>query len=95
MSDDRSAGRRGVGSGARPETGQLLKRNLLGSEAIYRVVGENDRGVEVEVVSAPGLQAGVRFTFALDDVLAMHPLATGESRPAPEQVRGLPRRKFA
>jgi hypothetical protein len=95
MSENRSAGRRDATSGTCPATGQLLKHTVLGSEAIYRVIGQNARGVEAEVVSAPGLEAGRRFTFALNDVLAMHPLATGESRPAPEKVRRLPRRKFA
>lgn len=75
-----------------PAEGQLLKRTLLGSEAIYRVVGKNDRGVEVEVVRAPGLDAGSRFTFTLDDVLAMDLLTPTEfrSRRSPRS-----RRKFA
>jgi hypothetical protein len=63
-----------------PVEGQLLKRTVLGSEAVYRVLGRNARGVEVEVVRAPGLSAGSRFTFTLEDVLAMDPLAPGSSR---------------
>jgi hypothetical protein len=51
--------------------GQLLRRRLLGSDAVYRVIGENARGVEVEVVNVHGLRAGSRFTFSRADVLAM------------------------
>jgi hypothetical protein len=51
--------------------GQHLRRRLLGTDAIYRVVGENAGGVEVEVVDVQGLRAGSRFTFSRIDVLAM------------------------
>ena len=51
--------------------GQLLKRRLLGTDALYRVIGENPRGIEVEVVDVRGLRAGSRFTFSRADVLAM------------------------
>jgi hypothetical protein len=51
--------------------GQLLRRRLLGTDAVYRVIGENPRGVEVEVVDVHGLRAGSRFTFSREDVLAM------------------------
>jgi hypothetical protein len=54
-----------------PAVGQLLKHRVLGTNAIYRVVGENGRGVEVEVIEAPGLRPGSRFTFSFKDVLAM------------------------
>ena len=51
---------------------------MLGSDAVYRVVGQNERGVEVEVIEAPGLQAGSRFTFTLDDVRAMQRLSAAD-----------------
>jgi hypothetical protein len=54
-----------------PAVGQLLKHRALGTDAIYRVVGKNSRGVEVEVIDAPGLTPGSRFTFSRTDVLAM------------------------
>jgi len=53
------------------EPGQLVRRRMLGTDATYRVVGQNARGVEVEVVEAPGLTPGDRFTFALEDVAVM------------------------
>ncbi len=70
-----------------PEPGQLLRRELLGSEAVYRVVGENDRGVEVEVVDVQGLTAGSRFTFRLEDVFSMERLpAETHTRREPARV---------
>jgi hypothetical protein len=51
--------------------GLLIQRVALGSEATYRIVGENDRGVEVEVVEAPGLEPNTRFTFSTADVIKM------------------------
>jgi hypothetical protein len=62
------------GSGSQqdlPAPGQLLKNRALGTDAFYRVVGENSRGVEVEVIEAPGLAPGSRFTFSREHVLAM------------------------
>jgi hypothetical protein len=71
-----------------PQPGQLLRRELLGSEALYRVVGENDRGIEVEVIDVNGLSAGSRFTFRLEDVLRMKVIpAESTSERQPGQVR--------
>jgi hypothetical protein len=58
-------------NGEGPHVGQVLRRRALGTTALYRVIGQNTRGVEVEVVDAPGLKPGTRFTFTLKDVLAM------------------------
>lgn len=63
-----------------PWPGQLLKRVVLGTEAIYRVIETSDRGVEIEVVRAPGLKPGSRFVFALKAVLAMDPLTSDDLR---------------
>jgi hypothetical protein len=72
-----------------PEPGQLVRRELLGSEAVYRVVGENDRGVEVEVVQVQGLSAGSRFTFRLEEVLGMEMLpAESKSERRSNPLRG-------
>jgi hypothetical protein len=54
------------------KTGELRRRVLLGTEAIYRVCGWNDELAEVEVVEAPGLRSGQRFTF---DVAAVRDMA--------------------
>ena len=72
-----------------PQPGQLLRRELLGSEAVYRVVGENERGIEVEVVDVQGLSAGSRFTFRMEEVLEMETLpAESTSSRRPGQIRG-------
>ena len=73
MSESRSSSSSGS-DGEQPAAGQLLKHSALGTDAFYRVVGETPRGVEVEVIDAPGLQPGTRFTFSLKDVLAMDQL---------------------
>ena len=41
--------------------GQLRRKLLLGSEALYRVCDLGEALVEVEVVQAPGLPSGRRF----------------------------------
>jgi hypothetical protein len=71
---------RGVGDArGLPPEGQLVARQMLGTDAVYRVVGENDRGIEVEVVRVPGLRPGSRFTFALEAVLAMNAVDTADA----------------
>ena len=70
MRRKRKAGPRGL------VPGQVLRRKALGTETLYRVIGENARGVEVEVVSAPGLVPGFRFTIAIDDATAMEAVST-------------------
>jgi hypothetical protein len=54
-----------------PEPGELRRKRLLGSDAIYRVVALEGELVTVEVVQAPGLSAGERFRFTLEAVTAM------------------------
>jgi hypothetical protein len=61
--------------------GQLRRQVRLGSQATYRVCAINGAQVEVEVVRAPGLAAGQRFTFTRDAVLAME-LVTADEQPA-------------
>jgi hypothetical protein len=79
---------------APPPVGTLIRRVALGSEATYRVLSENRRGIEVEVVDAPGLAPGARFTFAIDDVVAMTDL--GEDDRAARAVRPtVPQRRLA
>ncbi len=56
--------------------GGLLRRRALGTEAVYRVVAVEGELVEVEVVRAPGLEAGTRVRLALRDARAMEPLAS-------------------
>ena len=56
----------------------------LGSEAVYRVCGFTGELVQVEVVSAPCLAAGQRFTFVRAAVLSMSVVLDG-STPSGEQ----------
>jgi hypothetical protein len=51
--------------------GQIRTNRLLDTEATYRVIGVQDAMVEVEVIEAPGLNPGQRFSFAADAVAAM------------------------
>jgi hypothetical protein len=53
------------------EPGQIRRRRLLESEASYRIVAVADDLVEVEVVEAPGLEPGQRFSFTHDAVAQM------------------------
>ncbi len=82
-----------------PAPGTLIRRVALGSEATYRIMGENDRGVEVEVVEAPGLEPRTRFTFTTADVIEMAAPAGSRadgSRRADRVVRlGIPKRHYA
>jgi hypothetical protein len=66
------------------EPGQIRRKRLLESEAIYRVVSVADDLVEVEVVQAKGLKEGHRFSFTHDAVAAMELAGAREatSRPA-------------
>ena len=63
------------------EPGQLRRKRLLDSEAVYRVVGVADDVVEVEVVQAHGLKEGQRFSFTHEAVAAME-LAGAPQAPA-------------
>ncbi|MEA2153908.1 MAG: hypothetical protein QOE11_48 [Solirubrobacteraceae bacterium] len=63
--------------------GRILRRELLGTEASYRVVEEDGAMVLVEVVSAPGLQPGFR--------LHLTPAAAGEMRSEAQAGHAAPR----
>jgi hypothetical protein len=79
--------------------GVLIQRSALGTEATYRIVGENDRGVEVEVVEAPGLEPNTRFTFTTADVIQMTDRkgvrADGARRPKRAVRVGVAKRRYA
>lgn len=55
----------------RPAVGDVYKRELLHSEATYRVVEVEDDHVEVETVAAPGLPEGYRMRLTTDALRAM------------------------
>jgi hypothetical protein len=55
----------------RPAVGDVYKRELLHSEATYRVVGVQDGHVEVEAVDVPGLPAGFRMRLTDDAIETM------------------------
>jgi predicted RNA methylase len=53
------------------EPGQIRRSELQGSVATYRVLEARGEVALMEVVEAPGLGAGMRFSFTLDAVGAM------------------------
>jgi hypothetical protein len=61
-----------------PSIGQLRRQVVLGTEAVYRVVGLTARSVQVEVVRAPGLTPGDRYMFTRAAVLRMDVLDLDE-----------------
>jgi hypothetical protein len=71
---------------ARPVVGEVYKRELLHSEATYRVVGVEDGHVDVEAISVPGLPEGFRMRLTGDAVTSMERVsapgvaADGEAR---------------
>ncbi|HWI73078.1 MAG TPA: hypothetical protein VNT55_14075 [Baekduia sp.] len=54
--------------------GRVYKRELLHSQAIYRVVGVDDDHVEVEAVDVPGLPEGFHMRLTAASVAEMEPL---------------------
>lgn len=53
---------------------RFVRRKTLGSEAVYQVVAECKELVELEVVSAPGLEPGMRMKVTQRAVAAMERL---------------------
>lgn len=69
--------------------GQMRRKRMLGTEATYRVITVADAHVTVEVVSAPGLPAGMELRLARDAVLALdvveeprHSRTAGRTQPS-------------
>lgn len=49
--------------------GQVRRRSMLGTHAYYRIVELSEASlVRVEVLAAPGLSVGARFTFTRDAI---------------------------
>jgi hypothetical protein len=51
--------------------GELRRQEVLGTEAVYRIVDVQGELVEVEVVRAPGLAPGRRLRLTADAVQRM------------------------
>lgn len=66
----------------------MLRHRALGTEAVYRVIAAEGELVEVEVVRAPGLEAGTRLRLTQRDARAMEQISTDAqaARPAPDRV---------
>jgi hypothetical protein len=60
----------------------VLRHSALGSEAMYRVLRSRGSTVEVEVVAAPGLEAGTRLhlTTAAAAAMGLDTAGAGHSR---------------
>jgi hypothetical protein len=76
----------------RPTVGDVYRRELLQTQASYRVLTVEDEHVEVEVLEAPGLQPGFRMKLTTAALDAMQRL---EAAPAAEPARGAARRHVA
>ena len=63
--------------------GQLRRRTMLSSEAVYRVTAVSAAMVELSVVRAPGLPTDRKFVFSRDAVLAMELLGETGGGPPP------------
>lgn len=50
---------------------RLLSHQVLGQDALYRVIAKSGGLVELEVVRAPGLKPGQRVRFTEEAVLQM------------------------
>jgi hypothetical protein len=68
--------------------GQLRRQRRLQTEAVYRVCEWTDAFVEVEVVTAPGLQASQWFRFTREAVLAMEVVLPAEGPSESGNPRG-------
>jgi hypothetical protein len=55
-----------------PTVGSLLRRVVLATESLYRVVALDGSLVAVEVVEAPGLAAGFRLKLTREAARSMH-----------------------
>ena len=49
----------------------VLRQRVLGSEGVYRVLHRSGSTVEVEVIAAPGLEAGARLHLTVAAAAAM------------------------
>jgi hypothetical protein len=71
-----------MSSSHRPVVGGVYRRELLHSQATYRVVAIDDDHVDVEALEVPGLPEGHRMRLTRDSVAAMEPLVTPVAAPA-------------
>src|SRR5688500_7122819 len=58
--------------------GQVRRHELLGTVAVYRVVQVDESLSLVEVIEAPGLHAGMQFSFTTEAVGRMDVIDPGE-----------------
>ena len=73
----------GMPSALHETTPCLLRQRMLGSEAVYQVIGEDDGIVTAEVVSAPGLEPGMRVRMLARAAYAMERLDPAVEPAAP------------
>jgi hypothetical protein len=58
--------------------GQVRRQELLGTVSVYRVVQVDESLALVEVIEAPGLHAGMQFSFTTEAVGRMDVVDSGE-----------------
>lgn len=64
----------GMNSALLMDTPTYLRQRMLGSEALYHVLDEDDRIVTAEVIQAPGLASGTRVRLLARAARAMERL---------------------
>jgi hypothetical protein len=81
-----------IGMVTKPVEPYFIRQRMLGSEAAYRVVEEDDTLVTAEVVQAPGLVPGTRVRLLARAARAMERFdPAAEPAAAPEPVTVIPR----
>jgi hypothetical protein len=76
-----------MSSSQTPAVGDLYQRELLQTQAIYRVVAVEDDHVQVEAVDVPGLSSGHSIRLTLDSFGCMTRVAALDGAPNPAAQR--------
>jgi hypothetical protein len=69
--------------------GEVRHQVRFGSEALYRVCGLDREFARVEVIRAPGLEAGRHFTFTRAAVALMQLVTAPDADPAEARPRAV------
>jgi hypothetical protein len=76
-----------MSSSQTPAVGDLYQRELLQSQAVYRVLAVEDDHVQVEAVDVPGLSPGHLIRLTLDSLGCMTRMAAPDEAPTPAAQR--------
>ncbi len=70
-----------MSSSGTPAVGDLYQRELLQSQAIYRVIAVEDEHVQMETVDVPGLPPGHPVRLTIDSLGRMTRMVTPSEAP--------------